>query len=365
MSVISFCKSFDIKEFERIQIQEFFKAASAFVLKTKKGNLPLAQVVLNFYKPNPIFQNISGAISLSILSNSKMNVMLIADRHNSRWDVNCSNDTPINLFLKKITETQPFFFDLFYESIYNKDILPEFALRGSSLLHAVGTTFKKCFVPTLREGFYNTRCHSADMRGLLSEIVLRNNIKKKLPKTNPFYKFLTYKSADATLHIMEFLNKTNITINDYIQLETIILNEIPVVKKQLTQTWILEGVIRQAWKTYVVCELTKMKKFYNSNIVNQTQANFKISINIIRNILVTAPILDVYILGRMFRSFKRENYQPAKMSNVIIVAGYKHIQLYYSILEKRGFKLKYNTLETGNDKCLVVNKFNYRKIVLN
>ena len=73
---------------------------------------------------------------------------------------------------------------------------------------------------------------------------------------------------------------------------------------------------------------------------------------------ITAGLMDVYLLARMFRSYEKEklplNYKkPA--DRIIVYAGYGHVRKYRDILIDIGFKLVNYTTEDISElnQCLL------------
>lgn len=359
----NFCDTFDIRYYEQLDddTKEFFRQASELVLKLRRANLPLAQVVRNYYKIMPPVDYLKGAVNFEMLKRNNMNVLLIGDFHSPTTDVDCKGKFPNSMsvpkFLRQLVENEPFLFDLFSETTFVPDLL--FPVRGSALIHSTNEEFKDCFVPKLRNKSSNIRCHLTDFRGKLSSTKFKN-LMKKLPDTNPFKVFLTANKKEAGRNFRVFL-ETNITLEDYRQVQELLIPEVKKIRKQLEDEDISGEIIDTSWEVYIEYELEKLKKIYNENQDRTHEKNAEF----VRNTLMRAPLLDYYTLGRIFRTFEKKSYRPDIISNIIIVAGIKHNELNKRILQSRGFRSVYlSEEENDRKKCLDIRGFNYRQLAL-
>lgn len=366
----NFCNTFNIKEYKKLNSEnkKFFYEASKIVLQQKNGNISLAQIVTNYYKKQmkPV-KYLRDSIYFEMLKKDDMNVLLIGDRHSDVLDVNCGNDfsnsISVPMFLQNLVTTEPFFFDIFSETAFYSDIL--FPVRGSFLIQSVNEEFKNCFVPAFRKNSinYNMRCHLTDFRKDFSKTKVKN-LMKNLSNKNVFKKFLTMNENDSVESLKNFLN-TKISFKDYKEVQYLLIQESNKIKKQIKDENISKEIIDISWEVYIKSEFLKLKEWCDENPIQKNRKNYKKHSNFIRNTLITATLLDYYTLGRIFRNFQRKSYSPQMVSNSIVVAGNKHIELYKKIFKNRGFTSVYLSIdENDKKKCLNIENFNYRKLAL-
>lgn len=65
------------------------------------------------------------------------------------------------------------------------------------------------------------------------------------------------------------------------------------------------------------------------------------------------PFMDIYLMSRIFRKFKKVKYQNSKEpENIIIYVGNVHAQTYSNILKKLNFKNEFSTNTVDNNNCI-------------
>ena len=69
--------------------------------------------------------------------------------------------------------------------------------------------------------------------------------------------------------------------------------------------------------------------------------------------LLMAPLMDTYLLARIFRKFKKVEYQNSNQpENIIIYVGNYHANIYRNILDKLNFKTQFSTNSNEGEFCV-------------
>ena len=75
---------------------------------------------------------------------------------------------------------------------------------------------------------------------------------------------------------------------------------------------------------------------------------------------LTTYFMNVYLMSRLFRSFKQIDYQNSKdAENIIIYIGYEHSDNYRKILKKLAFKQVFNETSKKGEYCINISKLKY------
>lgn len=68
---------------------------------------------------------------------------------------------------------------------------------------------------------------------------------------------------------------------------------------------------------------------------------------------LSIPFMDIYLMTRMFRKFKKIEYQNSKEpENIIIYVGHEHAKNYLYILEILNFRNEFRSSAIGNNNCI-------------
>jgi len=369
-----FCNTFDIEDFEKLSndTKEKCKHLSKYIIKNSKGNIPLATIISNYYNKIPLenYNNILDPCSVNALYNKEKNmyVVVFGEYHNSnlRRQHNNGNQVQIATYIEQLVSTQPYFFDIFLEATYRKDM---WFITNSQAINDIQRKMERCFVPIARKtSFPNARCHLADFRKYLpyntlinkiaeQNIILDEDLKALLLSNNPY-------AAAAALN-KQTLDKFDFELFKSIQ-KILVKNEGKVLKqynkllsKELRKQ-IKQHILLYSWENYF------KKKIYADVISSKiTIHQHKVlAINNLRSTLIRAPLLDYYTLMRMFRTFDNKNsYTPNTMNNIIIYSGFQHSGLYCYVLDKLGFVSTYsNNNCKKKETCVSIKDFKFRQI---
>ena len=141
----------------------------------------------------------------------------------------------------------------------------------------------------------------------------------------------------------------------------------PFLSKIIKQ---IENIDTKDVNSFFVEEFKDLVRFVKMNIQNITCDRVKPQFTnpgpqknaifaIIHNIFI--KIMDLYLMSRVFRSFKTETSYTA--SNIIIYAGIGHIDNYIAWLEKLKFRKIVSSKKTKNRNCIQVDDFKYENLV--
>jgi len=377
-----FCNTFDIGDFKKLSndTKEKCKHLSKYIIKNSKGNIPLATIISNYYNKISLenYNNILDPCSVNALYNKEKNmyVVVFGEYHNSnlrRQNKICQqksnyNQVRIGTYIKQLVSTQPYFFDIFLETIYRKD---KRILSSSEGINNILQKMERCFIHSLRDktSYPNVRCHLADLREDLPYNTLINKIAERNIILDEDLKTLLLGNIKSASNVcnQKTINKIDFTLFESIQ-KILLKSQDKVFKqynkllsKQLRKQ-IKQHVILYAWENYYKIE------FYSNNIATgcKTKKSSEKYIDFLRNTIITAPLLDYYILLRLFRTFENKNpYTPNTMNNIIIYTGDAHAGMYSYVLDKLGFVSTYSNNicgEYGQIACVSIKDFKFRQI---
>jgi hypothetical protein len=196
-------------------------------------------------------------------------------------------------------------------------------LTMTSYLEEIRVEFSSCCGDKKSCEFDNLRYHIMDNRqeGLIGKLITKI--------------FTTDRNNG-----LEFLNTIRSEFLEAIGLDPISLKEWtdmlipPKTRKQLKKS----NIEREIYETfenqiYLTWQAIKsVQQYYKKEIPAKQVKN-------ITN-LFDVPMMDIYILSRMFRTFQqKENEYSESPKNIMVYAGMYHINLYSRFLTKLGFKL--------------------------
>jgi hypothetical protein len=378
-----FCNTFDIKDFEKLSnnTKEKFRHLSKYIIKNSKGNIPLATIISNYYNKIPLenYNYILEPCSINALYNKEKNMYVIVFgeyhvpiKEYQKYKQKCkqksnNNQVSIGTYIKQLVSTQPYFFDIFIEETYVKEF--NFPVKGSIGIHNIKKEFSKCFITSLRDktSYPNVRCHLSNLRESLPYNTLKKIISKQNIITDEDLKTLLLGNIKSASNVCNQQTIDKIDFKLFESIQKILLKSQDKVFKQYNKLLpeqlrkqIKQHVILYAWETYY-------KLDFNSNNVSQeckTKKSSEKHVKFLRNTIIRAPLLDYYILLRMFRTFENKNpYTPTTMNNIITYAGDAHAGMYSYVLDKLGFVSTYSKhicVEEG--ACIPINDFKFRQI---
>jgi hypothetical protein len=260
-------------------------------------------------------------------------IYLFADIHirNSTCE-SVKNKIGIVDFLKKtIVMNHDKVIDFFMElpvSVMDEEVCSD-SLRSKkgkptrSYLEEIRNEFSSCCGDKKSCEFDNLRYHIMDNRqeGLIGKLIT---------------KIFTTEQSNG----LQFLNDIRSDFLEAIGLDPISLQDWtdmlipPKTRKQLVKSNIqkelyetFENQIELSWQA-----IKSVQRYYKKESPTEQVKN-------ISN-LFTVPMMDIYILSRMFRTFQRKKNEYSETpKNILVYAGMYHINLYSRFLTKLGFKL--------------------------
>jgi hypothetical protein len=367
-------------------IKETFKGIVTESKDSGNGNVPLINIIYNyFHGVLPSTRYISGPMSLSYHTSDKydMKIYIFGELHGnegqcSQLSLKKSSYLNISEYLHKVFLNSDKFIDFYLEDYLFNSM--EFD-RNKNFLNMLSYDFRKCLNPNTRsECIYKTvRTHFVDTR--------REQKGLSLVGTNPFENFTKYledfllkKKIDNKEELSEFkefgkklLNCKNHT--DIIILLIDIAKEIPIIKKALKRCnfekeyifFIFSNILTKIYSDvdgYFYIDIHKLhftiKKFIKNKFLDDDIEDL---IQIL--ISIGSPIVDIYTICRMFKTFKNKDNLPTKPRNIIYYAGYAHSEIIRSFLDFLDFERSVNTsyADENGIRCLDINgiKLDFKK----
>lgn len=323
-------KNIILKEVEKYQKEN---------VNSKKSSYIICELIRRFLSPslflNKKFHKIKGPVSIYQLSHKNYPHIfyLFGDDHRSRETV-CPEREGINQYIKSLVENSPVFIDVYIEyQYYYKNYFkyidqPDIeydAKRG--FLDESYFLFDDCFNKKNSDACTTSRFHYTDVRFIFeSEEQVRgySRIFEIRFKSNVFRSERNIKDIKACV---DFKNNKNSFI--YKRLEKQIEN-IDEDK--------IRAVIRKMYDENV------SKKFNHKIPTKESSRNEQLSfMYAFLNFFVTNDnnIIDIYVLSRCFRKFKKTERYSFPSYNNIIYFGASHIFYYLKVLETLGFKVEF------------------------
>lgn len=328
---------------------------------------------------------LSGPVSMSYyeIPETRQSIMILGDQHNGT-SKNCKengikNSIDINKFLDKITISKNKTFDFILEqrdyfNLINKNTIEIDGIEYNTFLSkhltnlmgnlpSVFYKYRKCFLGrnTCPEKYKNLRIHLADNRVSSNKNIynVMNTLVFKL-----LYKDIYIKNAINNFDTFD--KKEFFENNDLYLLLKVFLKKIPNINKDFKDIR-SNKIYKQFEKIENKSILNKLTRYINvmekENKINIIKLENNVTklieifdkyketkkvpliINIKRLIeqifidyvFATLHIMDLYILGRIFRTFKlkeNENDRRREMKNIIIFVGNSHKNQYDKFLQE-------------------------------
>ena len=321
-------------------IRDMFKDTAEKFKDGKEGNIPLLNAIHNHFSgvlPTPSF--ISGPLSLTYHKSDEynMNIYIFGEIHNAKQ--NCkvlkkSNYMDISEYLQKLFLNSDKFIDFYLEDFMFRTL----SVGRKAFLNSLRTDFTMCLNPESRSKcvFKTLRTHFVDIRRIHtgSSLFVTTQIEKAML-------YLLKKTNDDSdyLQVIKDLSE----LNSYKKIASYILDtidNISILQKELDRSLLDRELIISAFR-----DIKKWRSLFRKNISHKD----------IRKILriIQAPIVDIYTISRMFKSFKKTNYFPQTPKNIIYYAGDSHSTVARKFLEKLKFKKMLSIRSGANSKrCL-------------
>jgi hypothetical protein len=321
-------------------IKETFKYVATKFKDGDKGNIPLLNIIYNYFNgvlPSPKY--ISGPMSLTYQTSSKydMKIYIFGENHgttNTCTDLDLDkleNSMNISHYLQKVFLNSDKFIDFYLEDELFRTIQPN---PKQDFMNLLRYDFDNCLNPYKRSkcSFKTVRTHFVDTRRVQKGYGLIG--------TNPVEKFiydLSFRKGKRYGHKM--LVKKLLKFNSYQEIVNFILElaiNIPIIKKELEKCILDKELIISFFRDIMlewyptIFTINKWKSIFIKDNDDKEMMDALI--------FVQAPIVDIYTISRMFKTFKKTENFPDKPRYIIYYAGNTHSMIVRKFLEKLKFK---------------------------
>ena len=321
-------------------IQEEFKKVSEKFKDGNKGNVPLLNIIYNYFNgvlPTPNY--ISGPMSLTYQTSKEydMNVYIFGEAHG--MEKNCmelkkSNYMNVTNYLKKVFSNSDKFIDFYLEDVLFRTVKSG---RREDFLTMLRDDFTDCLHPSKRTKckFKTIRAHFVDVR----------QIEKKSDPylTSPIYELIFYSLGwtDKKPTDKKISNKVAL-LNSYEGVAKYMLNiaiNTPIIQKELDRCSLDKEKMLSIFYNILInmypvfFDIKTLKLLSRKEISDQEKA--------VILTIIAGPIVDIYTIARMFKTFKKTNYFPVKPKNIIYYAGEAHSGFVRAFLNSLGFNLQF------------------------
>lgn len=337
-----------LEEIKDEKIKDAFKKVSKELREKNKGNTPLANIVYNHFHgtlPSPNY--VSGPMSLSYQTSEEydMKVYIFGEHHGNEKSCdkigNISNSMYISEYLQQLFKNTDKFIDFYIEDqlfVSKQQNKPQF------LLQTLIDDFHYCLNPAKRSQcvFKTVRTHFVDARQIEKDSVIH--------PTNSSWKLLmdVVKNNYEPLSVGKILEnikeikriralETYESVADYV-IETAL--SVPIVKKEFDRCYLDKKIFLNAFHealimyfkgTFDIEEIKSLSKKFDTKVIGHF---LKFS---------SAPILEFYMIARIFKEFKKTNYFPQKPKYIIFYGGNAHSKIFRIFLNKLGFQYEFIT----------------------
>ena len=378
-----FCKTYDMKYIDKLS--ENGKLLLQKQLRNKNVKFEGLKRILNLYfnPPHNIITKcdiISPLISLSYHTSSIYNkyIYIFGEQHGSVGT--CSIKNVYDFIINQISNI-PKMIDVFLETPYIHKTGKYSTPLPVDILTKFRYEFKKCLDIKKNCQYPNIRFHNADIRSSMSvenpfllqlenyivdiyyDIINKDNISYKSNKNN-LIDLLTNKKYKQERDKYQKAFKSSDLLIKYL-LET--YNKFKLEKQQEK---ISSQQVKDLLLLYFTNSIEKKSenlKFLQLHSILQEIKKFPINIpkkipNYLEKlsssmIQLIAPVMDMYLVARMFRTFKNVKYQNSKEPQYIIIyVGNFHANIYRDILFDLEFKTKFKSISKPNEFCVDTSK---------
>jgi hypothetical protein len=345
-----------LNDIDDIDISESFKRISEKYKDGNDGNVPLLNIINNYFNgilPSPKF--ISGPMSLTYQTSSKydMKVYIFGELHgksNQCRELGINqllSNMDISNYLHQLFLNSDKFIDFYLEDELFRTIEPD---RNKDFINMLRYDFDKCLNPTKRSTciFKTVRTHFVDARIIQKgsifmgtndiENFIRNLSKEKSLRQNnddTIYKLLKLKSyKDISNYILD------------------IATNIPIINKELNRCSLDKTLIINIFRSIIPGRYFELFNIDKWNSLFRTKSSDAERIELL--VLIQTPIVDVYTVARMFKTFKKTKYLPDKPRHIIYYAGDSHSEIVRRFLEKLDFEdvfLRHSDVKSST-RCL-------------
>ena len=340
-----------------------------FFETSKNSNTTLSTLVNNLAKSGPEHKFISGPTECKkyVKNNTTIYIFGENDHSDKGGCFNYANTKPnisITKYLEELFETTPVFIDFYIEvPVITHDLLSTENYGNITLMNIYNKLLYKCLGKNKNNCNWPIRVHTIDNRILVNhkkyKQLLLSDIHTQLSQEYYYRTYLNIPTHDIKLFITKFYKEIYelSRIRSETQLYRYFWKKIisdQLIQKQINKSYLTYNQIKKIYLSHVKINLEldldipknfDYKDFGNwfyllksFNYFNNLKT-MNIIINIIKVFL--APIIDIYTLTRIFRSFdvpKNEQF-PSQIHNIIIYAGDGHTGPLGQTLLSLGFNL--------------------------
>jgi hypothetical protein len=317
--------------------------------------------------PTPTY--ISGPMTLTrhtfdFAENVSSYVYIFGERHgyeNSCKDLpsnrkNSVKTMEIQDFLINLAKTSPVFLDIFIELSQGPQ---KYSSQQSEIFMVKIYEMLKNHIPPIKgtqnpdyERINNVRIHAIDIRHRSKSLI--NNLQKYISKVIASKKI----SSENVDYVSKIL--TGIISDNYMKIDDFIQKYLidDLVRKELDRLENGEDLLHSV-KMLFGSDIEKERKILSSMLRFGMPSDIK-SMALIRSTIVPlySYSTDIYLLARMFKTFKTSNELSIPM-NIIIYAGEHHANVYRSFLDSIEYKSQNLDNDYGREgkmeRCLHVN----------
>lgn len=377
-----FCKTYNVKYLDSLS-DKAKNIVKQYIFKNVqyKG---LQRILYLYYHPLKLTKCniISPLYSLSYHTSSIYNkdIYIFGEHHNSIGTCKIKDDCNTFNFIIDQISIVPKMMDVFLETPYIHKTGKYLLYKDPGILSKFRINLQNCLDIKKECQYPNIRFHNADIRlsigikrpfildieetmiGLYYDMYLQrgnfsyNYHKKHLLNLLTLKKYkndrIEYdkaiKSYDTS---MEYLLKKFSKIKLEKQQKNISNKNV----KQILLEYLIDSIRRIDLKYLQLNVITNIIKKLPKNIPKIVPTEFNSSNDNLLDLLV--PIMDMYLIARMFRTFKDVPYQNSKEAQYIIIyVGDAHANNYRDILDKLNFKTEFYSRSQEHEFCVDISK---------
>lgn len=341
-----------IEEIENNEIKDVFRNISEKYKDGNKGNIPLLNIIYNhFYEFLPAPDYISGPITLTYQTSEKYNmkIYIFGEAHSDIKTCNeiegIENSMNISNYLYQTFLNTDKFIDFYIEDrLYPMNEFKE----ATALITILRNDFHKCLNPAKRNEcvFKTIRSHFVDARFIeKGEQNIGTNSTLHILQTLDPHDDRQKLKKDELKQIQKILSlKTYGSIADYI-IELAL--SIKIIKKEFDRCYLDKKLFLEVFRKSLIERLEyrlDIKEFLTFSIYSSNMNLYNILV------IITSPILEFYMIARVFKEFKKTNYFPRKPKYIVFYGGDSHSELFRLFLDKLGFNIMFG--KRSKSRCL-------------
>jgi hypothetical protein len=340
-----------------------------FIDTSKKKQTILSTLVNNLSKTKPNIKFITGPGECKKYIKDNKTIYIFGENDHSSKDgcfkyFNTRPNMTIEKYLEKLFETTSVFIDFYIElPVITEDLFTTEKYKDVTLMNMYDNLLYKCLGKNKKKCKWPVRIHTIDNRILVNhnkyEHLLLGDMYTQLAQEYYYRK----KYNQKVIHLKLFSVKFHKEINELSKIKNqkqvtkyfwkkIINNEL--IQKEIKKSYLTTNQIKKIYLSHIKMDLKldvdipdnfdfeNVGKWFSLLSTSNDFEHFKI-MNIIANIIKVflSPLIDIYTLTRIFRTFKVKNDEqyPTEVNNIIIYAGDGHTGPIGETLLSLGFKM--------------------------